>query len=173
MKSLRIVLFLSLSMLFMGCPYQGDFMLGAKSDKPIDKRILGKWNATAWDAVQNLEFLDAGNNEFFLKVTAINSEDTEHKTTFYRVFVSKFIGKEFLNVQTANSKGEVVSERFYYFTWTFQGDNLVTKCLVNPGMEETESWTTDISDKKSFEKAVKKNIENEAVYGEEVFWRRY
>lgn len=148
MKPATLLLALSW-LIFSGCPYQGDYMIGKASDRSIDQRLIGKWYGNAWGQEQYLEIKAQGENKYFVTVKSVNSDNTEHTLRFYEATPGKFKGSTILNLRKATASGDVVGEQYFYFRYDFNDGTLTTHNLASdegggnwPAFSSEEEWNT-------------------------------
>jgi hypothetical protein len=151
-------------LIFSGCPY-----LGKKSDKAIDTQLLGTWTSNGWDQNQIAEIKKHSDSEYFIKLTTINHDDTEHQVKFFVGQMGKFKGTTVLNLRKATSTGEASGESYYYFRYELSGGELSTTNLVEPG-DYQEKPVLDTQE--DFLEYVKSHWNEEGFWGEWTSWSR-
>jgi hypothetical protein len=95
MKTLRIIaLFGTLSLVFMGCPYESKFPLDTTDKAKVDKDLVGKWEERDSEDYQWICEVDG--NQY--RVTKKSIEDPETEPTVYIGHLTEVNGVQFLNI---------------------------------------------------------------------------
>ncbi|HTF06494.1 MAG TPA: hypothetical protein VK826_20825 [Bacteroidia bacterium] len=162
MRPLKFVmLFGTLSLVFMGCPYESKIPLDSPDKAKSDKDLPGKY--TEKDSESYLWDCKPDGNQY--RITKKSTEDSESEPTIYIGFLSDVGGVSFMNVY----EDEGSSEKSYmiYRIEKKNADRWKLKAMTD---NVTEEFTT--SDE--FKTFVKKNMELSFFYNkddEKTFYR--
>ena len=155
MKTLSVIaLFGTLSMVFMGCPYESKLPLDTADKSKPDKDLVGKWEEKGDEDYSWKCEMDG--NQY--RITKKSLEDSESEPTVYVGWLSDIGGTPFMNIY----EQDYSSDRSYmlYRMEKKSEDRVKFKAVTD---NITEEFTTS-EDLKAF---VKKNMELTFFYNKD------
>lgn len=155
MKTLSIVaLFGTLSMAFMGCPYESKIPLDTADKSKPDKDLVGKWEEKGSDSYEWKCSLDG--NQYRIEKKSTDGDSDE--PTIYIGFLSDVAGTPFLNVY----EDSYDSEKSYmiYRMEKKSDDRIKFKAM-------TDNVTEEFTSGEDFRTFVKKNMELSFFYNKD------
>lgn len=154
-KTLSIIaLFGTLSLLFMGCPYESKIPLDTADKSKVDKDLVGKWEEKGSEDYTWKCEIDG--NQY--RITKKSVEDSESEPTIYVGHLTDVNGVQFLNVYEQDYDTEKS-----YMLWKMEKkseDRVKFKAITD---NITEEFTT-AEELKTF---VKKNMELTFFYNKD------
>lgn len=155
MKTLSYVaLFGTLSLVFMGCPYESKLPLDTADKSKPDKELVGKWSEK--DSDDYIWKCEMDGNQYRIEKKSI--EDSEDEPTIYIGWLTDVGGSPFLNVYEQS-----YDEDKSYMLWKLEKkseERIKFKAVTD---NITEEFTTS-EDLKTF---VKKNMETSFFYNKD------
>lgn len=155
MKTLSIIaLFGTLSLLFMGCPYESKIPLDTADKAKVDKDLVGKWEEKGSEDYTWKCEIDG--NQY--RITKKSVEDSESEPTIYVGHLTDVNGVQFLNVYEQDYDTDKS-----YMLWKMEKkseDRVKFKAITD---NITEEFTT-AEELKTF---VKKNMELTFFYNKD------
>ncbi len=147
MKTLSIIaLFGTLSLVFMGCPYESKLPLDSVDKAKIDKDLVGKWEEK--DSEDYSWKCELDGNQY--RITKKSNDDAEAEPTVYIGFLSDVGGTQFLNVYEQDYDSE---KSYMLYKMEKKSEDRVKFKAVTDNI--TDEFTTS-EELKAF---VKKNME--------------
>lgn len=155
MKTLSVIaLFGTLSMVFMGCPYESKLPLDAADKSKPDKDLVGKWEEK--DDEDYSWKCEMDGNQY--RITKKSLEDSESEPTVYVGWLTDVGGTQFLNVYEQDYSSD---KSFMLYRFEKKSEDRVKFKAVTDNI--TEEFTTS-EDLKAF---VKKNMELTFFYNKD------
>jgi hypothetical protein len=155
MKTLSVIaLFGTLSMVFMGCPYESKIPLDTAEKSKADKDLVGKWEEK--DSEDYSWKCELDGNQY--RITKKNIDDSESEPTVYVGWLTDVGGTQFLNVYEQDYDSD---KSYMLYKMEKKSEDRVKFKAVTDNI--TEEFTTS-EELKSF---VKKNMELTFFYNKD------
>lgn len=155
MKTLSVIaLFGTLSMVFMGCPYESKLPLDSADKSKPDKALVGKWEEK--DSDDYIWKCEMDGNQY--RITKKSLEDSESEPTVYVGWLTDVGGTQFLNVYEQDYDSD---KSYMLYRFEKKSEDRVKFKAVTDNI--TEEFTTS-EDLKAF---VKKNMELTFFYNKD------
>ena len=134
MKSLKIAaLFGSLSLLFMGCPYESKVPVDSQVNAKTVSGLEGKWLDSKDDSYKYKISID-GN------IYTIKKSPKDGDPTYYQGFLSDLQGTSWANVWEKPEEGSSSDVKYYIYKFEMKGtENFKISGMTNNVTEEFES----------------------------------
>ena len=158
----KVSLILTVFLLLAGC-YDSEVPMAPVNKAVFDAKLIGKWKAIDLedDAAAKMVVLNFNDREYFIKHTLWEKKDWSIRSEVYpcRAYTIMVDGASFCNVQYifSNEKDKRV---FMFFRYSFTKDGILTWQWVS-----NELIKKKIKSSKDLYKFIKKNMNNEKLYG--------
>lgn len=155
MKTLSIIaLFGTLSLTFMGCPYESKIPLDTADKSKPDKDLVGKWEEKGSEDYEWKCTMDG--NQYRIEKKSTEGDDAE--PTVYIGFLTEVAGSPFLNVYEEDYSSD---KQYMIYRMEKKGEDRIKFKAMTDNV--TEEFTTG----EEFRTFVKKNMELTFFYNKD------
>lgn len=168
MKKLIVFSILSICVIFLGCPYDGDVALCTYDEAyKVDKKLLGEWVAFNEDGGKNELSIEKGNKSVFIVSHKKFAKGNKYEATEkYRAFTTVIAGITLFTMEREDGK-------YNYFKYAWTGKNEFNIQFVQKDYMET-NFKEDSVTTKNLTEFLKNHVNKGDLYTEKMeFYRKY
>ncbi len=160
-KLFVFILFASLPVFFLGCPYNSKVAIDSQPKLKIDERMIGTWGISD-TALTFYEFSKLNDNEYLIKEYSKDKDKESKLTGKFSAFLSDINNVTFLNVKQLPEDGKVaiMGEEYYFYKIVLEPGVIISTPVTNFIREEF----TSSNDLRNF---FKENMKNSYFFQED------
>jgi len=166
---LKVSLVLTIILLLAGC-YDSEVPMAPVRDAIFDAKLIGKWKQidTKDDETSHMVILNFNDSEYFVRFETMEKRNWSVSTDVYlcRAYTILVDGVAFCNVQyiSSNKKDK---RPFMFFRYFLSKDGILTWRWIKNDLIKTKIKTS-----KELYKFIKKNMNNEELYGKPLKFKK-
>jgi hypothetical protein len=153
-------IFLLITSLLFGCPYQSRIPLSSSSEAEIDKELIGKWKYLNGEGNEMGTVTISLFNDHELLIVLKEKDKTDCE--MFRAFLTTVDGEKFLNIQEI--KGTYKDREWMFANYSVANCTLSYRIVDDEFIKKNNKIVA--SSKKPFE-FIKENLTNKDLYGHE------